>query len=261
MPHHKLIARLEAVAGLSALDKANLSAVPHTIHLLDHGEHLLRLGDRPLAVSLVVNGVIARQKTVRDRNQISSFYLAGDIPDLQTLQIETVDHDLCSIGDTTIASIPHACFRDLMQQSGGSLTEVLWRDTLLQGGIYCEWVNNLGSRPALEKIAHLLCELTTRLEIVGLSKRIGERIKIELPLRQVDVAEAAGLSIVHVNRSIQELRRRGLIEWEGHTVEIIQRDRLEQISEFSSDYLYAKRAPPASDKIVSIGSRKLPSQG
>jgi CRP-like cAMP-binding protein len=249
MPHLKLIARLTAVAGLSAQDSDKLGVIPHTIHLLEHGEYLLRLGDHPFSSSIVISGVIARQKTVRDRNQISSFYLPGDMPDLQTLQIPIADHDFCSIGDTAIASIPHAYLRELMHGSS-ELTEVFWRESLLQGALYCEWVNNLGSRPALERIAHLLCELASRLEIVGLCQN---RAAFEVPFRQLDIAEALGLSTVHVNRSLQELRRRGLIEWEGHAVRLLQRQRLEQICEFTTEYLYARRAVPPAHNVVGIG--------
>ena len=135
------------------------------------------------------------------------------------------------------------------------LTEVLWRDTLLQGAVYREWVNNLGSRQAVDRIAHLLCELAGRLEIVRLSEHGRDRLKVEIPLRQVDVAEAVGLSTVHVNRSLQELRRRGLIEWQGHTIELLQRERLEQICEFSADYLYARRASSAGRNVVKIQDR------
>lgn len=134
MPHHKLVARLTAVAGLSSQDAARLDAIPHTVQSLEHGEHLLRNGDRPSAISIVISGVIARQKIVGDRNQISSFYLPGDVPDLQTLQIAAVDFDLCSIGDAIIASVPHAHLRGLMQLAG-SLTEVFWRESLLQGAL------------------------------------------------------------------------------------------------------------------------------
>lgn len=254
MPYLKLIARLSAVAGLTADDSVKLDNMPHTIHSLEHGEYLLRLGDRPISSSIVIKGLIARQKTVRDRNQISSFYLPGDIPDLQTLQIAAADHDYCSIGPTVVASVPHAHLRDLMQRSG-DITEIFWRDSLLQGALYCEWVNNLGSRPALERIAHLFCELASRLEIVSLCQN---RAVFEIPFRQQDIAEALGLSTVHVNRSLQELRRRGLIEWQGHSVELLHRERLEQICEFSSDYLYARRAAATRNNVIGIAARAFP---
>ena len=98
----------------------------------------------------------------------------------------------------------------------------------------------------------MLCELASRLEIVGLCQY---RAAFEVPFRQLDIAEALGFSTVHVNRSLQELRQRGLIEWEGHAIRLLQRQRLEQIFEFTSEYLYARRAAPSAHNVVGILGR------
>lgn len=120
-----------------------------------------------------------------------------------------------------------------MNESPG-LTHALWRETLIHAAIYREWVENLGSRQALGRVAHLLCELTTRMEFVGLA----DNGNFRLPLTQQDVADACGLSVVHVNRTIQELRGLGLIEWQNHTVTLLRPEELKAASEFSPEYLH-----------------------
>lgn len=93
------------------------------------------------------------------------------------------------------------------------------------------------------------------MEIVGLAQLGTDTTTIDLPFRQRDIADAVGLSTVHVNRSIQELRRRGMIEWQGHTLELVQRERLELICDFNSDYLYARRAAPSGHNVIDISRR------
>jgi CRP-like cAMP-binding protein len=170
---------------------------------------------------------------VNARNQISSFYLAGDMPDLPTLHLPIADSDLCSVGKSMIAAVPHSSLREMMNESPG-LTHAFWRETLIHAAIYREWVENLGSRQALGRVAHLLCELAARMSFVGLA----DNGNFRLPLTQQDVADACGLSVVHVNRTIQELRNLALIEWESHNVTLLRPEELKAVAEFSSEYLH-----------------------
>jgi CRP-like cAMP-binding protein len=208
--------------------------MPHTIKTLNDGEYVLRQGDAPARCAVVMTGFLARQKVVSERNQISSFYVPGDIPDLHTLHLPVMDHDLCSVGSSTVAFITHSHLREMLEESPG-LTNAFWRETLIHAAIYREWVENLGSRQALPRLAHLFCELAARLEMVGLL----DDDSFRLPFTQQDFADACGLSTVHVNRTIQELRRRDLIEWQGPIVRLLQREELEMIADFSPGYLHA----------------------
>ncbi|WP_314949965.1 Crp/Fnr family transcriptional regulator [Bradyrhizobium cosmicum] len=237
MPHRKLIARLQAVAGLSEQDQARLARMRYKLKTLDNGAYLVREGDRPTNSIVVVSGVLSRQRVISERNQISSFYIAGDMPDLHTLHLPVMDHELRSVGSSTVASVAHADLREMMRDSPG-LTQAFWRETLIHAAIYREWIENLGARQALGRIAHLLCELATRMELVGLL----DNGSLHLPFTQQDVADACGLSVVHVNRTLQELRREGLIEWRNHTVQLLDRARLEDAAEFSREYLHALEA-------------------
>ena len=233
MPHRKLIARLQAVGGLSERDKLRLARIPYRVKSLADGEYAVREGDKPSSCIVVIDGFLARQRVVNDRNQISSFYLAGDMPDLPTLHLPIADCDLCSMGNSTIAAVAHSSLREIMTESLG-LTHAFWRETLIHAAIYREWVENLGARQALGRLAHLVCELTARMEFVGLA----DKGSFTIPLTQQDVADACGLSIVHVNRTIQELRALGLIEWEKHTVTLLRAQELQAVAEFSPEYLH-----------------------
>lgn len=155
------------------------------------------------------------------------------MPDLPSLHLPVMDHDLCSVGPATIALVKHSDLRPMLRESQG-LLNAFWRETLIQGALYREWVDNLGSKQALARVAHLICEIAARLDFVGLL----EQNSIGCPFTQQDVADACGLSVVHVNRTIQELRHQELIDWQGQKLRLLQREKLESIAEFDSGYLH-----------------------
>jgi CRP-like cAMP-binding protein len=170
---------------------------------------------------------------VGDTNQILAFYVPGDAPDLHTLQLPVMDHDLVSAGPTTIAFISHVDIRAMLEASR-SLTNAFWRETLVDAAIYREWVATLGARDAIARIAHILCELAARLDMVGML----EDDTFQMPFTQTNLADACGLSNVHINRTVQEMRHRGLISWQSKTVALLKRKELEIVAEFVPDYLH-----------------------
>ena len=119
-----------------------------------------------------------------------------------------------------------------------SLTHLFWRETLLDAARLREWVCNVAARDSLPRLAHLICEMEARLAIVGLA----ETGSFNLPFTQQDVANATGISAVHVNRTVQELRKRGLISWSARTVKVLDRKALRELAEFTPDYLHQNSA-------------------
>ena len=235
--HQRLVARLQAGAGISDQDRAALVALPHTIKTLSDRECLLKEGDAAVRCVILMNGFLYRRKIIGDRNQILSLHVPGDIPDLMTLYLPVMDHDLCSAGPSTVGMVAHAALRALLDRSP-TLMHSLWRETLIDAAIFRQWVGSLGSRDAIQRISHLLCEIATRLEYVGLFKEN----RFSFPLTQADLAAACGLSTVHTNRTLQALRQRKLLEWQGHTVTLPRRRELETLAEFNPDYLQPKAA-------------------
>jgi len=233
MSLEKLIGRLQAVNRLSPRERDQLLELPIKLKQFADGDYILREGDTATHCGAVVNGYVFRQKIVGSRSQILALYVPGDIPDLHTLHLPRMDHDLCSVGPSTVALIPHSHLQNLLTSSA-PLTHVFWRETLTDGAVFREWVAALGARSALERIAHLLCELAARLEVVGLMRNNS----FEFPFTQQNMADACGLSVVHVNRMIQEFRSRGLIEWEKREVMLLNRGELEALAQFNADYLH-----------------------
>ena len=233
MPHQRLIRRLLAVGRLSEAEQKTLVGLPYAVRNLADGDIAVHQGERPSGCNVLMSGFLSRQRVISERNQISAFYVPGDIPDLHSLHVPTMDHDLCSTGPSTIATVSHVVLRQALRDFPG-LTYALWGESVSQAAIYREWVENLGARAALPRVAHLLCELSARLQKFGLA----ENDKMNLPFTQADFADACGLSVVHINRTIQELRRRGLIDWQSQTLELLQRADLQLIGEFNEEYLH-----------------------
>ncbi|WFU76643.1 Crp/Fnr family transcriptional regulator [Bradyrhizobium sp. CB2312] len=233
MSLERLIGRLQAVNDLSPMERDQLLGLPIKLKQFADGEYILREGDTATHCGAVVSGYVFRQKIVGSRSQILALYVPGDIPDLHTLHLPRMDHDLCSVGPSTVAFIPHSDLHSLLTSSA-PLTHVFWRDTLTDGAVFREWVAVLGTLSALSRIAHLFCELAFRLEVVGLLRNNS----FEFPFTQQNMADACGLSVVHVNRMVQELRSRGLIEWKKGEVLLLNRGELETLAEFNADYLH-----------------------
>jgi CRP-like cAMP-binding protein len=240
MPHQKLVARLQAVTGIRAEDRAMLEALQYTTKSFSDGQLVVRLGDRPQTCTIVVSGFLARQRVLDCRNHISAFYIPGDIANLHTLHLPVMDNDLRSVGRATMAFIAHANLRETLSKSV-TLTNAFWRETMIHGAILRQWVDNSTGRKALPRVAHLLCEIAFRLDVVDLSNEGN----YHFPLSQQDVADACGLSTVHVNRVIQDLRRQDFIDWTGRTLRILRRRQLEELAEFSASYLEALTAGTA----------------
>ena len=170
------------------------------------------------------------------RRQILSFHIAGDVADLQTLHVHTMDHSVATLTQATVAFLTHDSLRDLAARFP-SIAAILWRDTLIDAGIFREWMIGMGRRSAFGRIAHLFCELYLRLEAVGLA---GEH-RCPLPISQIDVGDAMGLSNVHVNRVLKDMRGQKLITLRSGMLLLEKWDELIRVSEFDPTYLHLEK--------------------
>jgi CRP-like cAMP-binding protein len=233
MPASLFIKRVQQAVQLSSDDLTALRSLRVIERALSHREPLWRESDRPLQCAMLLSGFLCRRKIAGDRDQILAFSVPGDFPDLQTLHLGSIDHDLLSIGPSRVGLVTHEQLNDLLGRSK-TLTHLFWRETLLDAAMFREWVCNVAAREALSRVAHLICEIEARLEVVGLA----EDGKFILPFTQQDIANACGISAVHANRTLQTLRRRDLIAWDGRTVAVLDRGALRELGEFVSDYLH-----------------------
>jgi CRP-like cAMP-binding protein len=230
----RLIRKLESIAILGDEDRQAIFALPMTIRSIDADRDIVREGDRPTECCLIVEGFACRYKlTEEGRRQIFSFHIPGDIPDLQSLFLKVMDHGLATVMPSRIALIPHEAILDLTTRRP-TIAAVLWRDTLIDAAVFREWMMGIGRRSAYARIAHVLCELLVRYRAVELTT---DHV-FELPVTQSELGDALGLSTVHVNRSLQELRADGLIESKGRTFIVRDWDGLKRAGEFDPTYLH-----------------------
>ena len=188
---------------------------------------------------LLLEGWLARARDLaKGERQVTEIHLPGDFADLHSFTLKKLEHNVISLTPCTIAAVPHARLKEMTEEHP-HLTRLCWFSTNLDAAIHREWAVSLGRRPALARTAHLLCELYTRVEIVGRTNGNS----YEFPLTQVELAECLGLTSVHINRTLQELRSRKLIELEQRQVTLLDLPKLKEIAEFDPAYLYLERRP------------------
>lgn len=234
-----LIAKLSQRDTLSDVERAVLDdAIVRTRTLGPH-EDIVREGDRPTESTLVLEGFTCRYNLLGDgKRQITSLHVTGDFVDLHSFPLKVMDHGVSTLSSCRIAVVPHAKLRQITEEQP-HLTRLLWLITLMDGSIHRQWLVAMGRKPAVAQLAHLICELYRRLETVGEASGL----RLRLPFTQQDLADTLGLTPVHVNRIIQELRHDGLIAWRGHDVEILDWARLAGLAEFDEGYLHFNHEP------------------
>jgi CRP-like cAMP-binding protein len=231
-----LVRRLESVGVLADGEKAAIEKLPIQVTSLRADQDIVREGDRPTRSCLVVQGFACTFKiTGQGKRQIMAFQFAGDIPDLQSLHLTVLDSSLGTITPCTVAFIQHEALHDLCDRHPG-IAAALWRTTLIDASIFREWVTNIGRRQAYSRIAHLLCEVVVRMRAVGLA----ENGTCDLPMTQDELADATGISTVHVNRTLQELRGDKLITLRGERLTVLDWRGLTQAGDFDPTYLHLR---------------------
>jgi CRP-like cAMP-binding protein len=232
--HYPLIRKIESIAPLSDDERQCVLSLPLAIRKFDADQDIVRERDRPSECCLIVEGFACRYGlTAEGKRQIMSFHMTGDIPDLQSIHLSVMDHSLMTITPSTLAFTPHQSVRELVRQCP-RVGDIFWRDTLIDAAVFRKWMMGIGRKSAYARIAHLLCEVLLRMKAVGLT----DDHTCELPLTQAEIGDALGLSTVHVNRSLQELRGDGLITLRGHLLNVQDWMGLKKAGEFDPTYLH-----------------------
>lgn len=203
------------------------------------GEDLVREGSRPLHSMLVARGFTCRYRLLSEgERQLTAIHLPGDFVDLHSFLLKEMDHSVGALTDCTVITFPHERLVKVTERFP-HLTRLLWLLTLLDGSIHREWLIGMGRLSAAQRTAHLFCELYTRLTALGLASGY----QFNLPVTQAAVADAVGISTVHVNRVLQEMRQRNLIVWYGGVVQILDWKDLVEAGEFDERYLHLIQEP------------------
>lgn len=201
---------------------------------------IIREGDNPEYVHMVVSGWICRYKTLPNGSrQIVAFLLPGDFCDMHVTMLDSIDHNIGTLTNCTVALLPKEAIFALAQSP--RISCALWWGGLVDEAILRSWIVNLGRRDAFERIAHLICELHARLCNVGLTTDGS----FDLPLTQEELADALGLTSVHVNRSLKLLRERSLATMTKGLITIHDMTALRKAAGFSANYLHLSRGPPS----------------
>lgn len=198
---------------------------------------IVREGDPPRGMILICEGWAFRYKMLADgRRQIVDFLLPGCVCDLRVQLLAARDHSIGTITPVRYAELTPAWLNEVETSSPRVLQALEW-ETLVNAAIAREWIVNLGQRTALERVAHLMCELFHRLRGIGMA----EDNSCIVPLTQMDVAEATGMTAVHVNRTLQQLRARNILAWSGGKLSIPDLGVLESVALFNPDYLHLEK--------------------
>ena len=241
--HHTtaLIRKLESIASLAPDEKAAIVHLPIQVRKMAADQDIIREGDTPSECCLVVSGFLCRYSvTVEGKRQILSFHIDGDIPDLQSLHLTVMDHSLATLVPSTLAFIQHDDLHSLIRHHP-RIGDLFWRDTLIDAAIFRQWMIGMGRRSSESQLAHLLCELLVRIRAVELV----EDHACKLPMTQAELGDALGISNVHVNRVLQDLRAKGLIFLQGAHLKVLDWEGLKAAGEFDPTYLHLAKTDAA----------------
>ena len=231
-----LVARLQSHLQLDQADQTGLLGLPARMHRIPGRSSDLAGTLASDHIHVLVDGFACRYRDLPDgRRQIISLLVAGDVIDLRRFVLGGEQSPLAALSPVGIAAIPDASLFALLE-TAPRITRALWSTTLIEESISREWLVSIGKRSAIERVAHLLCETYLRLAAVGHND--GHRFP--LPLTQSELADALGLSTVHVNRTLQELRRLNLIAFHSGIVDLFDFSALAQLGLFSPEYLHLR---------------------
>lgn len=236
---HPLVTKLEKRDALTDEERGILERATSEIRTYKAGEDVVREGETLDFSCLILEGWSTRNKSLSDgRRQITAFHIAGDFVDLHSFLLKPMDHTVSALTTCRMAIVPHTALTEITQTQP-HLTRMLWLSTLIDAAIHREWLVAIGRLSATGHMAHLICELYVRLEAIGLA----HDYKFEFPATQTQLADALGISPVHVNRVVQELRRDNLVTWRGAQVAIKDWGELKRIAEFDPVYMNLMQRP------------------
>lgn len=246
----KFLARLLRRSTLGAEEQQAILSLSHRTVQVQPRADIVSPGETVGHACLVAKGLVARFDQMRDgKRQIAAFHIPGDMCDLHSVVAPTAAWGMAALTAGTVLFIPHTELRKLAT-TYPHIAMAFWRDGTVDSSVLAKWVGNLGRQDARARLAHLLCEMGTRFELAGL----GSRSCFVLDATQEQLADALGLTAVHVNRTMQGLRRDGLVTTRSHTVEVSDWSRLVQAADFDPVYLLIDSPPPPATNGISSHS-------
>ena len=233
-----LVRRLRISSGISDHDVSEILALPIAVRQYPAERAVVSDGQKCTECCLIAEGFCVRSKTLADgRRQILSIHIPGEIPDLMSLFLHVMDHDLSTLTPCTLAFISHDTLQKLHHRRP-NVAEIFWRDTLIDAAMFREWIVNVGQRPAPARLAHVMTEVRERLKLIGRA----EGSSFDMPLTQEQIGEALGITAVHANRVIRQLRDEGIVDFHRGRVTVLDETKFEELADFDDRYLHQSPA-------------------
>lgn len=199
----------------------------------DAHRDIVRPGQTIDFACLVVDGLAGRfDQLASGHRQITALHIPGDMCDLHSVPVPHAGWGIGALTTTTILRVAHGPLRELTVRYP-AIGFAFWRDTIADASILSKWISALGRRDAKSRLAHLICEMGMRMELAGL----GTRTQFRLPATQTQLSDVLGLTPVHLNRTLQELRRAGLLLTNGYDIQVLDLPQIRGIAEFDQQYL------------------------
>ncbi|MDT0576998.1 Crp/Fnr family transcriptional regulator [Croceicoccus sp. F390] len=221
-------------APLSPADRDAIYKLPHTLRILETSAYALREADMPTHCGVLVSGFAFRQKIASDGGrQIMAILLPGDAIDLQNLFLDVSDHSIQMMTRGQLAMLRREDIQEIVRTRPG-VRQAIFIKILAEASIFREWLVNLGQRQAPERVAHLLCELGFRFEVLGLAEKYG----YELPITQEELGDATGITSVHVNRILKKLDASGFVTRNRRQISFSNWSDMRTIAGFNARYLH-----------------------
>lgn len=228
-----LLRRLEIRDRLEPEEAQAVLDLPVNVVTYDRRQTIVRMGSLQNKSSILLNGWVGRSNTLVDgRRQITQLHIAGDFFDLHSFLMKRLEHDVVALTQCTVADVDHGRLKELTERFP-HLTRLLWMLTLIDAATYREWMTLMGRADALQHIAFILCELYVRQAAVGIA---ADHV-MDFPLTQEELGDVCGLTAIHINRVLQELRRDGLIVTADRRIRFPDWDRLVALAQFDATYL------------------------
>ena len=238
----ELFMKLETFDVLNERDRLALEQVISQVVTVPAHATVVRANTRLTDCKLLLEGYVCRCKDLASgQRQIVGLHIAGDFVDLHSFLLKNLDHDIVTLTPVRMASVPHAAL-ERVTESNPRLTRTLWHSTLRDASVHREWILSIGQRSGIGRIAHLICEMYVRCRAAGLT----DGASFPFPLTQIELGEACGMTSVHTNRMLQQLRREEAVAMSMKKVRILDWNRLAEIAEFDPSYLYLDNIGPLS---------------
>lgn len=230
IPAASFIRKLGRGIRLAESDEAVLASLAQPARRVARGD-IMSEGTEPRFVILVIEGWVCRYKQLENgKRQITSIFLPGDLCEPFGALPHLLDHSIAALTPALLSHVPLHAIRSAVE-TNRTIEKALWWDLLFAESLHREHIVSLGRRSATERLGYFFCEIHLRLKMVGLA---GDT-SCEIPLTQADLADLFGLSTVHVNRSLQELRSTGFLSLSGRRMTIHDLSALRELSMFDPE--------------------------